>query len=178
MLRLALSAAVLTVLTAPAFALELTSPDVSDGQLFPQKFVCAAQGGENVSPAYAWSGVPAEARSLAITIHDPDAPREGGFWHWLLVDIPPTATGIAQGAAAAGKVPVAGAVPLPNGAGHANYDGPCPPAGKPHHYVTTLYALPMARADVNASTPPGGVGDWLAKHAIAKAVMTPVFAKK
>jgi len=95
-----------------------------------------------------------------------------------VVDIPPTATGIPQGAAAAGKVPVEGATPLPNGAKHANYDGPCPPAGKPHHYVTTLYALPTAKAEITAEMKPGDVGDWLDKHAIDKAVMTPVFEKK
>ena len=95
----------------------------------PTEETCA---GENKTPPLEWSGVPAGAKSLALVVHDPDAPLPGGFTHWILVDIPPND----------GKLPPlpAGARGLPNGAGRTEWMGPCPPAGKPHHYVFTLYA--------------------------------------
>jgi len=177
MLRFALSAAAIAAFATPGFALGLTSPDVADGQTFAAKFVCTAQGGQNVSPALTWTGVPPKAKSLALTIFDPDA-GTSGFWHWQLVDIPPTATGIAQGAGAAGQTPIPGARPLPNGAGNANYDGPCPPPDKTHHYITTIYALPDAKSAITSDMKPTEVGAWLDKAALIKAVITPVFEHK
>jgi Raf kinase inhibitor-like YbhB/YbcL family protein len=171
-------ATVMALAATPALAFSLTSPDVADGKTFAAKFICAAQGGSNVAPAFRFTGVSAKAKSLAITIHDPDAPAPGGFWHWVLVDLPPTTTGLAQGAASPGGTLPAGATPLPNGAGHANYDGPCPPAGIVHHYVTTLYALPVVKAGITVGMKPGEAGAWLTSHAIATAVITPVFQKK
>lgn len=174
-MRLLLAAAV-GLLASPAFAIELTSPDVKDGASFDLKFVCSDQGGQGVSPALAWTGVPTAAKSLAVTIHDPDAPMAGGFWHWLTVDIPPTATGLAQGAGSGGALP-AGAVALPNGTKKPGYIGPCPPAGPAHHYDITVWALPNAKAAVTSGMAPGDVGAWLEKAAIDKATITPVFAK-
>ncbi len=174
-MRLLLAAA-FGLFVTPAFAFQLTSPDVKDGASFDLKFVCGDQGGQGVSPALEWTDVPAAAKSLAVTIHDPDAPLEGGFWHWLTVDIPPTATGLDQGAGSGGTLP-AGAVALPNGTKKPGYIGPCPPAGAAHHYNITVWALPDAQAAVTADMAPGDVGAWLEKTALDKATITPVFAK-
>ena len=171
MMRLAFAAA-LAFAATPALAMELTSPDVSDGKPIETKFACAKYGGAAVSPALAWSGVPAGTKSLAVTMFDPDAGTKG-FWHWLAVDIPPSVTGLAQGAGAPGALP-AGATPVPNGAGQPSYAGPCPPAGPAHHYQITLYALPDARAAIAGMKAPDA-GAWLAKAAIATARITPVY---
>ena len=77
--------------------------------------------------------MPNRARALALVVDDPDAP-DGTFVHWVLLDIRPHTTMIAQGA-----VPD-GAVQARNGAGEASYTGPCPPSGT-HHYRFTVYAL-------------------------------------
>jgi hypothetical protein len=61
--------------------------------------------GQNVSPALQWSGVPAGAKSLAITVYDPDAPTGSGWWHWMVYDIPPTTTSLPAGVGARGKAP-------------------------------------------------------------------------
>ena len=174
MSRLAV-AALLALVATPSFAMELTSPDVTDGQPFATKFVCAKFGGSSISPALSWTGVPAGTKSLAVTMFDPDAGTVG-FWHWLAVDIPPATAGLEQGAGAPGKMP-AGTTPLPNGAKQASYAGPCPPPGKPHHYQITVYALSAAKAEV-AGMQPADVGAWLDRNAIDKTRMTPVFEAK
>jgi Raf kinase inhibitor-like YbhB/YbcL family protein len=153
---LALSAAALGLSLAnlPAMAqsgsFTLSSPDLVDGT-FAEKFVLNGFGctGGNVSPALAWSNVPAGTKSLALQIHDPDAPTGSGFWHWTVYSIPATTTALPQGA---GNSPSTLPVPAWGGANdyldtgatgvNGNYGGPCPPVGdKPHRYNFTLYAL-------------------------------------
>ena len=174
-MRTLVAASLVALFASPAMAMDLTSPDLQDGQSFPQKFICTDQGGQNVSPALAWSAAPAGAKSFAVTMHDPDAPMTGGFWHWLVVDIPATATGLDQNAGAQGGALPSGSTPVPNGAKQAAYLGPCPPAGAPHHYEITVWALPTDKADVTTQMSPGDVGAWLDKNAIDKARIVPVY---
>ena len=55
--------------------------------------------GKNLSPALAWSGAPAETKSFALLVHDPDALTGGaGWWHWLVVNIPADAAALAKDA--------------------------------------------------------------------------------
>src|SRR3954463_2669258 len=77
----------------------LSSPDLKNGT-FDAKFILNGFGctGQNISPALEWSNVPAGTKSLALQVFDPDAPTGSGFWHWAVYDIPPTATGLPQGA--------------------------------------------------------------------------------
>jgi Raf kinase inhibitor-like YbhB/YbcL family protein len=139
----------------------LSSPDLASGS-FDNMYVLNGFGctGGNVSPALEWSNVPEGTKSLSLQVHDPDAPTGAGFWHWAVYNIPPTATGLPQGA---GNAPASlpemafggntdfmdtGATDV-----NGNYGGPCPPEGDaPHHYVFTLYAL--AVDDVQAA---GGI---------------------
>ena len=153
---LALSAAALglSLASLPAVAqsgtFTLSSPDLANGT-FADKFILNGFGckGGNVSPALVWSNVPAGTKSLALQIHDPDAPTGAGFWHWTVYNIPPTTTALPQGA---GNSPSPLPVPAWGGATdfldtgatgvNGNYGGPCPPVGdKPHRYNFTLYAL-------------------------------------
>ena len=110
--------------------MNLVSTSFAPNGRIPTEETC---DGANKTPPLEWTGVPADAKSLALVVHDPDAPRPGGFTHWILVDIPPED----------GKLPPlpAGSRGLPNDAGGTAYTGPCPPPGTPHHYVFTLYAL-------------------------------------
>jgi Raf kinase inhibitor-like YbhB/YbcL family protein len=109
---------------------QLTSAAFRHGEPIPRRHTCE---GEDVSPALAWSGIPPEARSLAVIVDDPDAPG-GTFTHWLAWRIDPTAGELAEGQAA----PVEGG----NDFGSTGYRGPCPPPGHgPHRYFFRLYAL-------------------------------------
>ena len=100
--------------------------------------------GGNMSPQLLISGVPKAAESLAITIFDPDAPTQSGWWHWLVYDLPPGTTELRENASKTGLPgdhkhhPAQG----PNDFGSNVYGGVCPPAGSPaHHYRVTVWAL-------------------------------------
>lgn len=134
-----------------AFMIWRTDLAGPNGNAFPLANVLNGFGctGGNVSPALKWRNLPAGTRSLALQVHDRDAPTGAGFWHWAVYDIPPTAMGIARGAGNQAASLPAGAYGgntdfMDTGATgeNGNYGGPCPPAGDvQHHYTFTLYAL-------------------------------------
>ena len=115
-----------------AVALELSTPAFKQGEKIPSKYTCDGTG---VNPALNFSGVPANAKQLVLTMHDPDVPKnlrpDGNFDHWFVWDIAPTSKGIAEGA---------GAKMGMNGTGKAGYIGPCPP-DREHRYFFRLYAV-------------------------------------
>jgi Raf kinase inhibitor-like YbhB/YbcL family protein len=118
--------------TAPA-TLTLTSPAFEDGGTVPQRYTCT---GRNESPPLQWSGVPADAGSLALVVTDPDAPG-GTYVHWIVFNLDKGTRSLSAGALPSGTLQAR------NSAGHAGYDGPCPPNGT-HHYRFTIYALRSA----------------------------------
>lgn len=130
-------------------ALTLTSPDFEPNGEIPSRFTCE---GEDISPALAWTGSEA-ARSLALIVDDPDAPDPRApktTWvHWVLYNLPPSASGLSRGIAAAD---------LPRGTREGlndwkrtGYGGPCPPIGR-HRYFFKLYALDGELPDLGRPT--------------------------
>ena len=104
--------------------------------------------GGNLSPELNWKGAPVGTLSYAVTVYDPDAPTGSGWWHWVVYDIPASATGLPGGAVVKAALPT-GAKQGRNDYGDRNFGGACPPAGdKPHHYIFTVYALKVAKLDV------------------------------
>ena len=120
-----------------AASMLLTSSDFSSGGTIPKSFMATDCGGHNRTPALAWSDPPLSVRSFALVVHDPDAPVPGGFYHWVVYDIPASARGIG------GTAPPAGRQGRST-TGKSGYYGPCPPPGPAHHYIFTLYALDVA----------------------------------
>jgi len=119
--------------------LTLTSPSFAAGQAMPKKYSC--EDGER-SPPLAWSGVPAGTKSLALIMDDPDAPDpkapQRTWVHWVLYNIPPTTTSIAESSSSGALPP--GTVEGQNDFKRVRYGGPCPPIGR-HRYFHKLYAL-------------------------------------
>jgi Raf kinase inhibitor-like YbhB/YbcL family protein len=145
--------------------LDVRSPAFPDGATIPRRFTCDGAG---VSPPLSWSGVPRGARSLALVVEDEDA---GRFVHWTVLDIAGSAHGLAQG-----RVP-AGAVQTDNSFGRRGWGGPCPPKGDaPHHYVFALYAT-RAPLGLGEGASPDDVRAALAKAAIARGVLTGLYAR-
>lgn len=114
--------------TSSMAQLRLSSPAFEDGGTIPVEYTCR---GADVSPPLAWTGVPPETAEIAVVVRDLDA---GGFVHWVIAGLPPTATGLAEGA-----VPPE-AVQAVNGFGRPGWSGPCPPSGT-HNYQFVLLAL-------------------------------------
>jgi len=113
-------------------SIKLTSSAFNNGESIPVQFTCK---GENISPPLNIVDAPPDAKSLALIMHDPDAPV-GDFLHWLMWDLPANTQSIG-----AGTVPV-GAVQGPTGFNKNEYGGPCPPKGSgTHRYIFELYAL-------------------------------------
>lgn len=119
--------------------LSLTSPAFDSGATIPQKYSCQ---GEDISPALDFSAPPANTKSLALLVDDPDAPA-GTWTHWVVYNLPAEALKLAEGASRAKGQPAqlpSGAVQGKNSFNRGDYGGPCPPSGT-HHYYFRLYAL-------------------------------------
>ena len=126
--------------------LQISSPAFAEGQMIPKKYTC---DGENVSPPLAWSGVPSNARALALIVDDPDAPA-GTWTHWIVFNLPAGTTGLPEGVAATNKLEN-GALQGTNSFRKVGYGGPCPPGGT-HRYYFKLYALDAPLSLSNSAT--------------------------
>jgi hypothetical protein len=158
----------------------LTSPDFKQSGRLAQKQVYNSFGcsGGNVSPALSWANAPAGTKSFAVTVYDPDAPTGSGWWHWVIFNIPASARGLPAGAGdPAKRLAPAGSVQGNTDFGAPGYGGPCPPPGKPHHYVFTVYALKTDKVDVPANATAAMVGFNLNGNLLAKATLTGLYGR-
>jgi Raf kinase inhibitor-like YbhB/YbcL family protein len=165
-----------------ASAFELKSPDLSPQKPIDNKFIYDSGGcaGQNLSPALEWSDPPADTKSFAVLVHDPDAPTGGaGFWHWIVTDIPASVRSLPQGAGAAdGKKLPAGAKQYETDFGEVGYGGPCPPKGHgAHRYVFTVYALSVEKVGLPANARAAHVGFTVNQQALAKASLTATYGR-
>ncbi len=129
-----------------AMTLEITSPAFSHNKEIPAKYTC---DGEDISPALEWSGLPEGTKSIALIVDDPDAPDPAAprmTWvHWVLYNIPPSATGLPEGVKS--KDLQEGTKEGLNDWKRTGYGGPCPPIGR-HRYFHKLYALDIVLPDL------------------------------
>jgi Raf kinase inhibitor-like YbhB/YbcL family protein len=155
----------------------VVSEDIKDGEKKPLPHVSSrlGTGGEDLSPQLSWSGFPAETKSFAVTVYDPDAPTASGFWHWAVVNIPGNVTSLERGAGdeSGSKLP-AGAFQLKNDGGTAKYIGAAPPQnhGK-HRYFFVVHALDVDRLDIPKEATPAYLGFNLFSHTLARGMIVP-----
>ena len=119
--------------------LTVTSPRISANQTIPAQYTCE---GPDVSPALQWQGAPEGTKSLALICDDPDAP--GGTWvHWVMFNIPATATSLPENVAKTESPGNGGGAKQGlNSFRKIGYGGPCPPPGHgSHRYFFRLFAL-------------------------------------
>lgn len=151
----------------------LTSQSLTDGGTLakPQVSGIMGAGGEDVSPQLSWSGFPAETRSFAVTVYDPDAPTASGFWHWAVANLPADVTELPAGAGDGSNLP-GDALTLVNDAGQRRYIGAAPPPGHgPHRYYIAVHAVDTEKLDLPEDASPAFLGFNLFQHAIARAVI-------
>ena len=143
-------------------------------EMIPALYTC---DGPDISPPLDWSGIPAEAESLALIVDDPDAPDPAApkmTWvHWVLYNIPPDAQGLEEGISAA-SLP-AGTEEGINDWGRRGYGGPCPPIGK-HRYFFKLYALDIVLAGLQEPTK-GHLEKALKGHILAEAELVGMYQR-
>ena len=211
-------ATVASEVSALTLSFEVTG--VVEGQLIPGEFafcVPAAQGhvamAPNRNPRVAWRDAPAGTKSFALLCIDADAPTDptdvnkegatvpagmprGDFSHWVLVDIPGSATSVGEGADSDGVTPRGKPVgPTAHGgrgrndytswfAGDADmegtyggYDGPCPPWNDEvvHHYRFTVYALDVATLGLGGAFAAADTIAAMAGHVLESAFVTGVY---
>jgi Raf kinase inhibitor-like YbhB/YbcL family protein len=151
--RSAALALLAAVAGTPAIAeetMKLTSAAFGENQSIPKIYTCE---GKDLSPPLVWTGVPANAKSLALIVDDPDAPDPAAprmTWvHWVLYNIPVAATGLPEGVASS-ALPK-GALEGLNDWQRTGYGGPCPPIGR-HRYFHKLYAVDAVLPDLKKPT--------------------------
>ena len=153
--------------------MRVSSKEFQDQGALPQKSVSKALGGQDIAPVLEFDGVPVEAKSLALTCYDPDAPTGSGFWHWIVVNIPASEAGMLSPDA----LP-AGALVVVNDAGAEAFNGALPPPGHgPHRYVFTLHALGLDTIDAG-SMPQAYTRFTVMTNELARATITATFENK
>lgn len=156
-------------------SLSITSTAFAPNGEIPSVYTCE---GKNISPPLAWSGAPAQTRSLALVIDDPDAPDPAApttTWvHWVLYDIPPAATGLPEGVAS-NALP-SGTHEGRNDWGRTGYGGPCPPIGR-HRYFHKLYALDVVLPQLKHPDK-SALEAAMQGHVLASAVLIGTYRKR
>lgn len=145
--------------------MKVTSPAFGEGGNIPVKFTC---DGPDTSPPLKIEGAPAEAKTLALIVDDPDAPS-GLFTHWLIWNIAAKTGSLAEGNNVGG-------IEGKNDFGKTGYGGPCPPSGT-HRYYFRIFAL-----DQPLSLTPGArrkeVDAAMKGHVIGQAELMGRYARK
>jgi Raf kinase inhibitor-like YbhB/YbcL family protein len=116
--------------------LQLKSSDFASGETIPKQFTCE---GADISPALTWNDPPSGTKSFALIVDDPDAPV-GDWVHWVAYNLPANLRALSQNFAKTEQSSDGTRQGL-NDFKKIGYNGPCPPAGKPHRYFFKLYAL-------------------------------------
>ncbi len=144
--------------------MKLLSKDIENGKLIPKEFGCDAVG---YNPELHWLEAPAQTKSFALVVKDPDAPI-GTFYHWLVCNVPASVSFIPKD-----SVP-AGAIQIVNDSGRKEYCAPCPPSGT-HRYFFSVFALDVETLDCNSTQE---FLQEIEKHKIASAEIMCPFKRK
>jgi len=148
----------LTGMSSDVAVLEISSPNFQE-KTRPRKRILKENTcyGKDISPPLNWTGVPSNAKSLALIVEEPEdrlsnslpfytVPASGAKVHWVLYNIPPIATGITEAISTSTKILPDGTVQGRNGFEQLGYTGPCPPpsvvAYHPTHSITRTSDIP------------------------------------
>jgi Raf kinase inhibitor-like YbhB/YbcL family protein len=202
--------------------MKLIVEGIENKRPIPEKFAFGIQDpkehvrlGENLSPGIRWDGLPEGTKSLVLICVDTDVPTKpddvnqegrtvpsalprGRFYHWVMVDLPPSLESIDEGECSQGVTPRGKQSPAgPKGSRqgrndytawfdgdedmggvYLGYDGPCPPWNDsiPHHYEFVLYATDLERCPVEGAFTAEEVETALVGHVLASASVTGVYS--
>jgi len=156
----------------------LTTTAFTDGGVIPAKYT---QAGEQVSPALTWTNTPPGTVTFVLHMHDLEVARNrttDDQLHWLVWNIPGTATGLPEG--------VPQGADRPDGSHQVSASGPvyrgpgAPAAGPPHHYTFEILALDTkldVAAAADAFETRANVMKALQGHVLGRAVLMGLFRR-
>lgn len=156
----------------------LSSPAFGPGAPIAEKYALHAHGAGAGEPSipYVWTAPPAGTRSFALSLVD-HAPVAHEWVHWLVIDVPATATGLPEGASHSATLP-SGSRELANGFGSIGYGGPMPPPGSgAHPYEATVYALDVPTIDLPQRASLAQFQQAIAGHVLGQATYTGTFQR-
>ena len=196
-----------TLATAAPTQLDVAIQNASQGHFPADSVACTAdptggvsRNGKDVSPGVSWSAGPPGTKSYALIMTDPDVPASGGdpsqpsapipadvprrvLYHWILLQIPATMTGLPPGTGNKYAELFGGPkTPMSPGAGQEfseyGYGGPCPPVQdlKPHHYHIRVFALDLATFPNATPIDGASLEEMLASHILAEGEATAAYA--
>lgn len=141
----------------------VTSSAFANNEMIPSQYTCE---GHEMSPPLKLGNIPPRTQTIAIIVHDPDAPMKGGFTHWVIWNLP-----------------VREDVPENFAGGHAGmnsgkkmgYAGMCPPTGT-HHYHFKVYALDT-KLDMPDNTDKAALEKAIKGHILAQGELVGLYKK-
>lgn len=154
----------------------ITSDTFTNGQTMPSSLVHSHFGctGENKSPHLKWQGAPKDTKSFALIVHDPDAPRPTGWYHWIVLNIPVSTKELKEGQQINHPM-----VQAKNDFGSVTYGGACPPRGHGiHRYNFTIYALDCPALIPSPGSTPDSIERQVKKHALSSATITANYGRE
>lgn len=155
-----------TILPPPLSMISLTSSAFNHTGIIPARYTC---DGADSQPALVIANVPANARSLALVVDDPDSPSKN-FVHWLIWNIKPVNQTIEEG-----KIPE-GSSQGKNGFGRIGYGGPCPQSGT-HRYFFKLLALDVPDLNLPAGATINDFNKAAEGHVVDYAVLIGLYSR-
>ncbi len=158
----------------------LLSSEFTEGGVLPKAQVFNAMGfdGGNASPQLTWENAPEGTKSLVVTMYDPDAPTGSGWWHWIVIDIPASATELVSGAGSGQAALPPGALQTRNDFGFAGFGGAAPPPGASHRYIFTVHALDVEKLELDPLASGAMVGFMIYMHSLGNAILAVTYSSK
>ena len=148
-------------------SITVTSRSFSSNGHIPVDYTC---DGKDISPQVTWSSPPEGTRALVVQLDDPDAPS-GTFTHWLVYNLAPDATSMAE---ALDPSSIGARVGL-NDFQNVRYGGPCPPHGQAHRYRFHIYAL-NAQLNVPEGATRADVDTAMSGHVLGEGALYAFFS--
>ncbi|MFT5702721.1 MAG: Raf kinase inhibitor-like YbhB/YbcL family protein [Rickettsiales bacterium] len=165
----------------------ISSPDFKQGETIPKNNVFNGFGctGSNIFPRIEIKDIPLDAKSLAVTIYDPDAPTGSGWWHFIAYNIPTRTSSAILGNNNINHIKIDNIKDFVDGTsfgrndyGTFDYGGPCPPKNHGvHRYVLTAYALGTERISLPGNSPAAMIGYNINANMIEKAAITSFYKR-
>lgn len=149
---------------AASNGMTITSSAFKDQGEIPKKYGCS---GQSISPPLAIAGVPANAKTLALLVTDPDAPG-GTFTHWVVWNMPARDTNLAEGQKPGGSEGI-------SDYGKSGYGPPCPPSGS-HRYMFDVFALDTT-LNLSPSAKRADLEKAIKGHVLAQTRLTGTYRK-